>query len=70
MGRIIIILLVRTYQLILSPLKPYATCRFHPTCSCYARLAVERYGWVRGGIKTLRRIARCHPWGGSGEDYP
>ncbi|GAD55216.1 protein YidD [Limimaricola cinnabarinus LL-001] len=43
-------------------------CRFHPTCSAYALEALERHGGLRGGWLTLRRLARCHPWGGSGID--
>ena len=58
---------VRTYKLLVSPLLPPA-CRFLPTCSEYASEAVERHGACRGGILALRRLARCHPWGGSGYD--
>jgi putative membrane protein insertion efficiency factor len=43
-------------------------CRFHPTCSQYAIDAIEKYGPWRGGWKAIRRIARCHPWGGKGYD--
>lgn len=58
---------VRTYQLIVSPLLP-PSCRFLPTCSDYTIEALERYGALRGGGLALRRLARCHPWGGSGYD--
>jgi len=58
---------MRGYQLLVSPLLPPA-CRFLPTCSEYASEAVERHGACRGGILALRRLARCHPWGGSGYD--
>jgi len=44
------------------------SCRFLPTCSDYAREALERHGPVRGGWLAVRRVARCHPWGGSGYD--
>lgn len=43
-------------------------CRFHPSCSQYAIDALEKYGAMRGGVKSLKRIARCHPWGGKGYD--
>ena len=43
-------------------------CRFNPTCSQYAIDAVKKYGPVRGGWLAVRRIARCHPWGGRGYD--
>lgn len=43
-------------------------CRFVPTCSAYAVEAVERHGTVRGGVMSLRRVLRCHPWGGHGLD--
>jgi len=45
-------------------------CRFHPTCSQYAIEALTKHGAWRGGWMTVRRIARCHPWGGSGYDPP
>jgi putative membrane protein insertion efficiency factor len=43
-------------------------CRFDPTCSAYALEALERHGAARGTWLTVRRIARCHPWGGTGWD--
>ena len=58
---------VRAYRLVGSPWLGRA-CRFDPTCSAYALEALERHGAVRGGWLALRRIARCHPWGGSGID--
>lgn len=61
------ILLVRFYQVAISPLKP-PTCRFSPTCSTYALEALKKYGLLKGGSLALRRIMRCHPWGGSGYD--
>lgn len=61
------ILLVRFYQVAISPLKP-PTCRFNPTCSTYALEALKKYGLLKGGRLAIRRIMRCHPWGGSGYD--
>ncbi len=58
---------VRGYQLLVSPLLPPA-CRFLPTCSEYAAEAIERHGAWRGIILASLRLARCHPWGGSGYD--
>jgi len=43
-------------------------CRFYPSCSQYAIDAINKYGATRGGWKALKRIVRCHPWGGSGYD--
>ncbi|MCX6935689.1 MAG: membrane protein insertion efficiency factor YidD [Verrucomicrobia bacterium] len=45
---------------------PGSCCRFHPTCSEYAEEAVRHHGVGRGLLLSLRRLARCHPWGGSG----
>lgn len=58
---------VRAYRLVLSPWVGHG-CRFQPTCSAYALEALETHGALRGGRLALRRIARCHPWGGSGID--
>jgi len=62
-----LILLVRIYQLILSPILP-STCRFAPTCSQYTLEALKKYGIFKGLWLGIRRIGRCHPWGGSGYD--
>ena len=61
------IFLIRFYQVCISPLKP-PTCRFTPTCSQYALEAFRKYGPLKGFWLSLRRILRCHPWGGSGYD--
>lgn len=61
------ILLVRLYQLVLSPLLP-ASCRFMPTCSTYMVEALKTYGLFRGLYLGIKRIGRCHPFGGSGYD--
>jgi putative membrane protein insertion efficiency factor len=63
----ILIGLIRAYQLVLSPLLG-PRCRFHPSCSQYALVAIERHGPVKGGWLALRRIARCHPLHPGGED--
>jgi putative membrane protein insertion efficiency factor len=59
--------LVRLYQLTLSPLLPMA-CRFDPSCSRYAMEALARHGALKGGLLAIKRLGRCHPWGGSGYD--
>ena len=59
--------LIWVYQRMISPLTP-ASCRYTPTCSSYAVQAVNRYGPFKGGWMALKRIGRCHPWGGSGYD--
>lgn len=61
------LLLIRFYQRCISPLTPPA-CRFTPTCSQYGLEAIRRHGPFKGGWLTLKRLARCHPWGGSGYD--
>ena len=58
---------IRAYRLLLSPWVGHG-CRFQPTCSVYALEALERHGAARGLWLTLRRLGRCHPWGGSGYD--
>lgn len=62
-----VLLAIRGYQKVLSPLNP-PVCRFHPSCSEYARQAVERYGAVRGGWLAVRRLVRCHPFHPGGYD--
>jgi putative membrane protein insertion efficiency factor len=62
-----LILAVKLYRCCLSPLKP-PSCRFTPTCSQYAIEALKKHGAFRGGLLAVRRILRCHPWGGSGYD--
>lgn len=58
---------VHLYRLFVSPVLP-ASCRFHPSCSAYALEALALHGPLRGSWLALRRILRCHPWGGQGHD--
>ena len=61
------IILIRFYQGAISPyLAP--SCRFTPSCSAYGIEAIRKYGPFHGGWLTLKRLARCHPWGGKGFD--
>jgi putative membrane protein insertion efficiency factor len=60
--------LVGFYRQLISPLLGPPRCRFVPSCSGYALEAIERHGAWRGSWLTLRRLLRCHPWGGSGFD--
>ncbi|MBD7918741.1 membrane protein insertion efficiency factor YidD [Cellulomonas sp. Sa3CUA2] len=59
--------LLWVYQRVISPLTP-PTCRFYPSCSQYAVVAVRRHGALRGGWLAVRRVARCHPWNPGGVD--
>lgn len=59
--------LIAFYRTCISPLLP-PTCRYTPTCSQYAKEAIQKYGPFKGGWLALKRILRCNPWGGSGYD--
>jgi putative membrane protein insertion efficiency factor len=64
---------VRAYRLMLSPAQaflfgPVGGCRFTPTCSQYALEAVREHGALAGSVLAVKRIGRCHPWGGCGHD--
>ena len=63
----IVLGLLRLYQIVLSPFTRGA-CRHYPSCSQYAREAVERHGVLRGGRLAFKRVMRCHPLGSSGYD--
>ena len=63
----ILLFLIRFYQTAISPLSP-GKCRFTPTCSQYAIEALRKHGPLKGLYLAVRRILRCHPWGGSGYD--
>jgi hypothetical protein len=61
------ILLIKIYQLLISPLFP-SSCRYSPTCSHYTLEALKKYGILKGSWLGIKRISRCNPWGGSGYD--
>ena len=63
----LLLLPIWIYQKAISPYTP-PSCRFTPTCSEYARQALLKHGPVKGLYLAIRRILRCHPWGGSGYD--
>ncbi|MCF6096258.1 membrane protein insertion efficiency factor YidD [Thermovorax subterraneus] len=63
----IVIYLIVFYQKTISPLKP-RSCRFYPSCSEYAKLSIEKYGVLAGGMKALKRIIKCHPFHPGGYD--
>ncbi|WP_069651078.1 membrane protein insertion efficiency factor YidD [Caloranaerobacter ferrireducens] len=65
--RKLVVLLIRMYQKFISPLKP-RTCRFYPTCSEYSIKAIEKYGLIKGGLKSIKRIIRCNPLNPGGYD--
>ena len=74
--RVVLVAVLRLYQLIVSPLLGLMTapgygqtCRFYPSCSEYALVAVERHGVLRGGWLAVRRLLRCHPWNPGGVDH-
>jgi len=60
--RRIVIVLIRMYQMALSPILPFNHCRFYPSCSQYAVEAVEKHGALAGSWLAIRRLLRCHPF--------
>ncbi len=63
----ILVFLIKGYKTVISPwLMP--ACRYTPTCSVYGITAINKHGPVKGLWLTLKRLARCHPWGGHGHD--
>ncbi len=65
----LLIKLLRFWQVFVSPLYP-PSCRFYPTCSEYAIMAVEKHGVLKGSLKALWRVLRCNPWSKGGVDLP
>jgi putative membrane protein insertion efficiency factor len=63
----VVLFLIDAYRLVLSPIFG-GQCRYVPSCSLYARQAVEKYGPARGMVMGLRRLLRCHPWHRGGVD--
>ncbi|MFN8321489.1 MAG: membrane protein insertion efficiency factor YidD [Chitinophagales bacterium] len=63
----ILILIINFYRTVISPILP-PRCRYNPTCSEYAVQAIKKHGSFKGSWLSLKRIARCHPWGGHGYD--
>ena len=63
----VVLIPIYGYRFFISPLLG-VNCRFAPSCSDYAQQAITRYGALRGGLLTVKRILKCHPWGGSGYD--
>ncbi len=61
------VFLIRCYQRLLSPVLGN-NCRYLPTCSTYAAEAIQSHGILKGGWLAIRRVSRCHPWGGHGYD--
>ena len=59
--------IIKFYQLVISTILP-PRCRYTPTCSEYGKQAIIKHGPFKGGLLSIKRISRCHPWGGSGED--
>ena len=73
--RLAVIVVLKIYQKIFSfdhgilkVFYPFGFCRFYPTCSEYSIQSIEKYGLIRGAIKTIKRIGRCHPWSRGGYD--
>ncbi len=62
-----VLFLISFYQKVISPWKP-GTCRFYPTCSEYARQATLKYGVLKGGWMSIKRVLRCHPFNPGGYD--
>ena len=62
-----ILLIINIYRLFISPIFP-SNCRYNPTCSAYFKEAIEEWGPLKGSFLGIKRISKCHPWGGFGDD--
>ncbi|NPA13473.1 MAG: membrane protein insertion efficiency factor YidD [Aquificae bacterium] len=69
MAKKLVIQILKFYQRFISPLYP-ASCRYYPTCSSYSIQAVEKYGILKGLLKSIWRVLRCNPFSKGGVDYP
>ena len=65
--KIVVLKMIQLYQIVISPILPNA-CRFYPSCSEYARQAVNKFGPSKGAALALKRVFRCHPWCDGGVD--
>ena len=63
----IFLLIIKAYKTLISPILP-PSCRYYPTCSDYGAEAIKKHGPFKGGWLAIKRIGRCHPWGGHGYD--
>ncbi|HXK15976.1 MAG TPA: membrane protein insertion efficiency factor YidD [Gaiellaceae bacterium] len=68
--RMLAIAPIRIYQRLVSPFLPANTCKYHPSCSEYAALAIRKHGILRGLRMAGWRLLRCNPWSHGGVDYP
>ena len=59
--------LIRAYKYLISPLLP-PSCRFYPSCSCYAEDALRKYGFIKGSWLAVKRVSKCHPFSAGGYD--
>ncbi|MDH3214758.1 MAG: membrane protein insertion efficiency factor YidD [Candidatus Krumholzibacteria bacterium] len=62
-----LVLAIGAYKKFVSPFLP-ASCRFYPSCSDYAARSIDKHGVVRGSLRAIRRLSRCHPWHPGGHD--
>lgn len=65
--KFIVLMFIHFYKACISPMFP-GCCRYRPTCSEYALQAIQKFGLCKGIILTIKRLSRCHPWGGKGYD--